>query len=198
MDDYDELKKEVKELAEIAKSVPPALQEKCFEILLTRLLDKNGVRSAPREGAHSEAHVQPEVGGGGELKLPSQVRVFMQRTGITQEQLKAVVTREDDEIHFLKEPHNISIAKGQIAWALLLALKNGLENNAFAVDPEDVRSICQDKGFYDKANFAAHFKKAANAKLFKGQLDPQGEARALTNEGQNALSALVKDLAGTE
>jgi len=198
MDDYDELKNEVKELVEIAKSVPPALQEKCFEILLNRLLDKSRLRSAPREEAHSEERVQPEVGVGGELKLLSQVRVFMQRTGITQDQLKAVVTREDEEIHFLKEPHNISIAKGQIAWALLLALKNGLESNVFVVDPEDVRSICQDKGFYDKSNFAAHFKKAANAKLFKGQLDPQGEARPLTNEGQTALSALVKDLAGPE
>lgn len=191
--DYEQLKKEVKELAEIAKSVPPALQERCFEILLTHLLDKGATKEIKPGN-----DVQTDVLTGGDLKFPSQVRVFMQRTGITADQLKAVVTSEDDEVHFLREPHNLSIAKGQIAWALLLALKNGLENNSFAVDPEDVRSICQEKGFYDKANFAAHFKKPANAKLFKGLVEPQGEARALTNDGQTALSALIKDLAGSE
>ena len=106
-----------------------------------------------------------------------------------------MVTQEDNEVHFLKEPGGTSIAQGQIAWALLLALKSALETNNFVVDPEDVRSICQDKGFYDKANFSAHFKKQNNAKLFKGQLEAQGEARALTTDGQTALASVIRTLA---
>ena len=63
-------------------------------------------------------------------------------------------------------------------------------------DPEDVRSICQEKGFYDRANFAANFKRPNNVALFKEPLEPQGSAQALSNEGQEALGRLVKSLAG--
>ena len=33
-------------------------------------------------------------------------------------------------------------------------------------DPEDVRSVCQEKGYYDKGNFAGAFKTEKNVRLF--------------------------------
>jgi hypothetical protein len=88
----------------------------------------------------------------------------------------------------------MKIAKGQMSWALLLTLKNCILNNIMSVDSETVRSVCQEKGFYDKANFTANFKSQKYKKLFKGPLEPQGSAQVLTNEGQKELSALIQQL----
>jgi hypothetical protein len=119
----------------------------------------------------------------------------MQKTGVTVEQLAAVATVADGEVHFLKEPTPDKIAKGQTQWALLLALKNAISSNVFSVDPEAVRSVCQEKGFYDKNNFAKNFKNDGTAKLFKKPLEPQGEAQGLSSEGFDALGELVRTLA---
>jgi hypothetical protein len=122
----------------------------------------------------------------------------MQKTGVTEQNLRTILTIEDDEVHFLKEPTAEKVAQGQIQWSLLLALKSAFSNNTFAVDPETVRSVCQDKGYYDTGNFAANFKKDANARLFKRTLEPQGEQQSLSSEGVEALGNLVKQLAGVQ
>ena len=86
------------------------------------------------------------------------------------------------------------IARGQIEWALLLALKNGIEKNSISVDPEDVRSVCIAKGFYDKKNFATNFKKEGNAKYFSGPMVPQGASQQLSTDGQTELGKLLETL----
>lgn len=80
-------------------------------------------------------------------------------------------------------------------WALLLALKSAILKDSLSTDPEDVRSVCQDKGYYDKANFAGVFKAPRNAKLFRKALVKQGPPEPLSSEGQDALGELVKRLA---
>lgn len=120
----------------------------------------------------------------------------MQRTGVTDDELERVLMVEDGEVHFVREPSHGIVAKGQIEWALLLALKQAILENEFSADPEDVRSICQDKGYYDKKNFATNFKKATTASYFKNPLEPQGARQTLTPEGQTALGQLVKRLSG--
>ena len=80
-------------------------------------------------------------------------------------------------------------------WALLLALKNCILSNDLSVDPEDVRSVCQDKGFYDTANFGTNFKRATYAKLFKGPMERQGDPQGLTPEGQTELARVIQQLA---
>ena len=82
-------------------------------------------------------------------------------------------------------------------WALLLALTNALLKNSFIVDPEDLRSVCQDKGFYDQANFAAALK-GSMAKLFKAPLVTNGSPQQLSSEGQEQLAAVIRSLAGKE
>jgi len=75
------------------------------------------------------------------------------------------------------------------------ALAGAQERNVISVDPEDVRSICQEKGFYDKANFIKNFKTPKNAALFQGQMDAQGGPQKLSTEGQKELAKLIKELA---
>lgn len=198
--DYLKLKKEIKEISEIACGVPEQFRDKCFEILLSNLLstgDSSPIHppKAKQESKDKELKTPKTLGAG--ISTPAQIRVLMSKTGVTTDDIAKVLFVEDGEVHFFREPSHTTVAKGQIEWALLLALKNGLLNNTLAADPEEVRSICQDKGFYDRANFAKNFKNENAKKLFKDTMKAQGEAQALSTEGQEALGTLIKDLAGS-
>ncbi len=196
---YNKLKQEIKEIAEIASGVPEPFRNKCFETLLQHLLTSEKPASDKLPERKDEKPAEKDDTGqsnGGKIPLPAQVRVFMTKSGVTEDDLKSLFLYQDGELHFVREPATKKVAQGQMEWALLLALKNGILKNSLCADPEDVRSICQDKGFYDQANFAANFKKGTNATLFKKPLSPQGEAQSLSGDGQVALGKLVKTLIG--
>lgn len=194
--DYEHIKTEVAEIAKIAASVPEPFRDKCFELLLSRLLGAAEPGSGEKflDATQHDSH---DDDGKSPLPIQSQLRVFMNKTGVTRQELEAVVMFEEAEAHFIREPTPKNVAAGQIEWALLLALKSAVEHNKLETDPEDVRSICQDKGFYDKSNFSAIFKKATNAALFRQALEGQGEPQPLSTEGQAALAKLIKALAST-
>jgi len=197
---FAELKNEIKEITEIALSVPEPFRDRCFETLLTELLRGNRSNSTATEVAQSTlepAVAEPKAkSNNGAFPLTATLRVFMKRTGVTQAQLEEVVMVEDGDVHFVKEPNHTTLSQGQFEWSLLLALKNGITKNSLSADPEDVRSICQEKAFYDKKNFAANFKNPRFVAAFKTVLEPQGEAQPLTSDGQDALGSLIKKLAG--
>lgn len=202
--DYGKLKKEIKEIAEVASSVPEAFRERCFEILLENLL-ADGSKSKPAESpAQKEkspaaaANVDTGNPVGQNIPTPAKVKVFMQRSGVTKDDLQALFLYEDGDLHFLKEPTDTTVAVGQIKWALLIALRNGILKNEMSCDAKSVRSICKEKGFYDKTNFIANFKRHANAKLFNSPLEAQGDAQLLSNDGQLFLGKVVKSLVGPE
>lgn len=192
--DYSRLKQEIKEVVDIASSVPDHFKEKCFEVLLNKLLEEKPWE-APKK---IEKEPTPPLPTGIELPVSTQLRVFMKRTGVSVDEIKKVLMVADNEVHFVREPTSEKIADGQINWALLLALKNCVLNNDLSVDPEDIRSICQEKGFYDGANFAAIFKRPKYSKLFKGLMEPQGKPQALTIEGENELCDLIRSLAASK
>src|SRR6185312_1466990 len=197
---YEELKEEIKAIAEIADSVPQPFKDRCFEVLLQNLLASVTQAEKPTKQppgkltvAEEEQGTPPPAGNGSALPTPSQIKVFMQKTGTTAADLAKVVMYEENTVHFIQEPAGNKIARGQVEWALLLALKKGIEKNALEVDPEEVRSICQEKGFYDAANFSANFKGAVTAKLFQGEMKKQGAAQKLSNEGLAELAKIVKE-----
>ncbi len=192
--DYPKLKKEIKEIADIAAGVPDAFKEKCFEVLLNHLLQGSIPPPPPKvDSGHPPKGDQPPPAV--ELPITTQLRVFMQKNLVSEEELKAVLMVADNEVHFLREPSPGKVVNGQIHWALLLALKNCILNNELTVDPEEIRSVCQNKGFYDAANFAANFKKAKYLKFFKGPMERQGDPQGLTSEGQTELAKVIRQLA---
>ncbi|TMQ27298.1 MAG: hypothetical protein E6K65_14190 [Nitrospirae bacterium] len=191
--DYEHLKEEIKYIVEIAASVPEAFREKCFELLLNNLLSGKAAKAQIIPTA-TTAPVPPPASTSA-IPLHAHVKAFMRRKGITSDQIESIVMLEDGDIHFLKEPAHGQAAKGQVDWALLLALKNGILNNTLKVDPEEVRSMVQEKGFYDPANYAANFKKPKYAAFFRAALEPQGEPQSLSGEGETALAELIKALA---
>jgi len=116
------------------------------------------------------------------------------RNNLGEDTIEKLVLVEGGEVHFIREPRNVANAVGQIQWALLLALRSAIMGGGFETDPEAVRSICIEKGFYDKANFAAVFKRKQNASLFKEEMVPQGPSRSLSDEGEVELGNLVRTL----
>jgi hypothetical protein len=198
---YEELKEEIKAIAEIADSVPVVFKERCFELLLQNLL--GSVATAERPAQQPATKVDgdekpdsvPPAGNGATVPTPSQIKVFMQKTGTTAAEIAKILMYEDNSVHFIQEPAGNKIARGQVEWALLLALKKGIEKNVLEVDPEDVRSICQEKGFYDPKNFSGNFKWPATAKFFQGVMEKQGPAQKLSSDGATELGKIVKEFA---
>jgi hypothetical protein len=204
--DYAQLKADVKEIAEIAASVPEQFRDKCFELLLLSLLRDEDEGDGSAEGGDSgktdklgtpqNDASKKTKGTLGEIPITTQLRVLMKKTGVTREEIEKLLLYDNGEVHFIKEPHPKGITTGQMEWALLLALKNAILKDSLSTDPEDVRSVCQEKGYYDKANFASTFKTSKNAKLFKKALIKQGPAEPLSSSGQDALGDLIKRLSG--
>jgi hypothetical protein len=195
--DYAKLKDSVKEIAEIAASVPEQFRDKCFELLLTNLLrdgdDTTGGDKGKKEERKSPED-EPKPKGDG-IPITTQLRVLMKKTDVTKDEIDKILLYDKKEVHFIKEPHTKGITTGQMEWALLLALKNAIENDSLATDPEELRSVCQDKGYYDKTNFSGVLKQERNAKLFRKALVKQGPAEPLSSDGQDALGELIKRLA---
>ena len=202
--DYKQLKSGIKEITDIVASVPEKFQDKCFELLLTSLLGQKQSTERP-DKTNEKENSEPDPSAK-ERKKPdhtsipvtTQLRLLMKKTNVTIDELDKVVMYANDELHFIREPHDVGISTGQVEWALLMALKNTILKDSMTADPEAIRSICQAKGFYDKANFAANFKSVKNAKMFKSPLVPQGSAEPLSSEGQDALGKLIKRLASEE
>ena len=207
---YEELKEEVKQIAEIAGSVPEPFRDKCFELLLSNLIGKQAHVSKgtptpakleakePDSTSEDKTAATQSNGATSTFPMTTQLRLFMRKTAVTNDELDKILMYDKEgegNVHFIKEPHDIQVITGQMEWALLLALKKVILKDSLSVDPEDVRSVCQDKGFYDLANFAANFKKPKYSKLFKGSMVSQGAAQQLSNDGQDELGKLIKRLA---
>jgi len=192
---YQSLQDEIKQITDLANSVPDPFKEKCFEVLLQHLLSQQIPLQSGVQGIQQQP-VDSKPPSSDKLPFPSAIKVFMRKTGVTEDELNAILLYENNDVLFIHEPKTTIIGQGQIEWTLLLALKKAILTNEFSVDPEDVRSICKEKGFYDASNFAAVFKFPSNKVLFKGLLKPQGESQSLTDVGQTTLCQLVKTYAG--
>lgn len=197
---YKELKKEIQEIVKIAQDVPEEFRDKCFEVLLECWTeDSRDEYVAPRPVQGDDKTSASVTQDGDESKIPisTAMKVLMRKTGITQEQLAKVLVFESDEVHFVEEPSPKTTAEGSVQWALLLALKNVIAGqNEFQVDPEELRSMCQEKACYDRKNFWTTFSGQKYSVLFSGPLKPQGKPRKLTDQGKNELGRLIATLAG--
>jgi hypothetical protein len=197
MDMYESLKKEVQEIVDLVETLPERYKDRCFEVLLSALMSESR-EDEDGDGSPSERSGEKPANGDKNKKTPltAKMRAFIKRQGVTEEQLRELAFVEDNEVVFIHEPEVTQNSKGQIQWALLLALKSGLLGGELEVDPEDVRSICIEKGFYDKANFAKNFKAPTTAALFQSTPEAQGKSVKLATPGEKRLADLIKSLTG--
>jgi len=119
---YEQLKEEIKSISEIAESLPEAFRERCFEVLLQNLLqDSDPVRTSTK--TKTEEDEDEEVAGKppkppaspseGPIPTPAQIKVFLQKTGLTAEELARVVMFEGGVVLFVHEPKTNKIARGK-------------------------------------------------------------------------------------
>lgn len=197
----DELKSQIKEIVTFCKDIPEEFRARCFEMLLGALLESPNQEASNAPLNRPEGNDRAEQSSGRNRNekpippsLPGVVKAFFRKYDLPESLLTEIVMVDGEELHFLREPGHTNTRKGQNEWALLLALKNALLGKTFAADPEAVRSTAQDKGFYDKANFATNFKKDPYQSWYKGSMVPQGAARTLSKDGEAALAELLKTL----
>lgn len=193
---YEQLKDQLEEITRLADAVPERYRDKVFELLLTKLMADETVppRSPKPPPSDSSQTDGPPPGDAGPFTIPAKLRAIMRRHEVSEAQLRSVVMLEEGQVHFVKEPSNVTNATGQIHWSFLLALQSALTGGELVVDPEAVRSVCQEKGFYDKANFAAVFKRGKNSTYYQSVPVPQGSSVRLSPKGEEELAALIKAL----
>ena len=195
---FEELKAQIAEIVGICKDVPEEFRARCFEILLGAALQQH--KKPERDDAEDK---RPDKDSDDNretqkpLVIPGSVKAFLRRQGLTDDVLEKLVMIDGEEFHWIKEPSHKNARKGQNEWAILLALRNALLGKTLSVDPEDVRSAAQDKGYYDTGNFAKNFKQDPYQTWYKGEMVAQGAAQTLSKEGEAALAELIKTLTAT-
>lgn len=198
------LKEAVLEIVEITKGVPEPLQLRCFELLLSHHLAKD----APARSAKKEIEKEPdkdEEREPGDEKPETQADIqnadlhvkakkFLEKYALTLGDLNEILFKEGEDFKPLFDDlKTTKLAESQIRIALLEALKAGLKSGDFEFNGEAVRSQCQAKKCYDKANFAAIFTK--NAAIFEGFESYKKENPIKLNEsGKKRLADLIKEL----
>lgn len=209
------LKNKVKELAEIAVSVPENLQVTCFELLLRDYLTSVSGEEAqpPRQvaatknsgSAAEKAPAQEESTAGGEKPAPAQAdvtqadlhvkaRKFMGKYSVSIGELNNLFYKEGLSIMPLYEDLKTTrMSEAQIRIALLQALHHGLGDGEFIAQVEDIRTECRDRKVLDGANFAANFKN--NSSLFDfDNYSKETKSIRLSEEGRKELSEIIKEL----
>lgn len=202
MSDWSRVKQEMVEVLDIVKMCPEPLQERCFELLTTALLQEGVPRvktDAPRQDEKDSAGSVESTDPVGtdeisETDLHLKVRRLLSKEGVSLAQVNALYYKEDDSIKPLYDTLGThKMAEAQIRLALLAAFEHALPNGDFCFAVEDVRSRCSDMKCYDSANFAANFKKSAS--LFDNFAYKSGATGELSAEGKKELAAAIKALA---
>ena len=193
---YERLKIELKEIAAIADGLPERYRERCFDVLLSELLKEESSKDSPFPAdpppLTPEKTPAPPPIPNKPMVVQAKVRAFLTRHGLKEDVLPKILFVEGQEVHFIKEPDKSKVASCQIRWALLLALKNGILKGEMSVDAEEVRSVCIDKGIYDRKNYSSNYKK--NAAFFQVSPVPHGPAVKLSDEGEKELANLLTKL----
>lgn len=207
------LQKKVKEIAEIAASVPENLQVTCFEILLRDYLASisGDAVQPPKQVAASANNTQPEEivheesTKDGEKPSPAQAdvtqadlhvkaRKFMGKYSVTIGELNNLFYKEGQAIMPLYEDLKTTrMSEAQIRIALLQALHHGLGDGEFIAQVEDIRTECRDRKVLDAPNFSANFKN--NNSLFDfDNYSKDTKSLRLSEEGRRELAEIIKEL----
>jgi len=206
----EELKKKILEVGEVVKTLPAAVQEKAFEMLLSHELGGALGRRGKDVGAANEEQNDQKSGSGGGAEAAVQSRggedlaqqdlhlkakKFLEKQGLSLDDLNELFYKEGDVIRPLFEDLKTTKAsESQIRLGLLSALRNAIQNGEFEFNGEDVREQCQLRKTYDQANFKANFRN--NRRLFD-KFENYEKAKPiirLSEEGREALAKLIKEL----
>ena len=192
--DLARAKADIAQILEIVKTVPEALQERCFELLFEATFKE--------QQAPAEELKEPPAGGEQptpdhtEKKLPSNVLAFVHRYEVTREDLKKLFMLDHDPLLPIYKLPSGNVSKAQISKVMMILLENGLLNNSLSAPYPELRDAAKDDGLHD-SNFNKTLKR--NHALFRGAIskdaiDEDGLVE-LTGQGMTKLAEVIKELA---
>lgn len=195
--DFEKAKADIAQIIDIVKTVPEALQQRCFELLFEAAFTE----SHPGR-AHSQSKEKTSDDAGAkekppvlDKKLPANVMAFTARNGVTKEQLEKLFMLDHEPLLPIYKIPTGNIAKSQLTKVLMILLENGLLNNALTAQYSELREAVKDDGLYD-GNFNKVLKR--NHALFRGAISEdtinENGVVELTGTGMEKLAELVKEL----
>jgi hypothetical protein len=199
-----DIKEKIKELAEIAASVPENLQAICFEVLLRDHLASIANERKPAKTERNESS-EASTSAPSDLHTNAQVDVvnsdlhvkakkFLEKYSVSLNEINNLFYKEGQEISPLYEDLKTTrMAEAQIRVTLLQALRNALASGEFTADVEAIRAECRDRKSYDAPNFTANFRN--NSSLFDFDTYSKDTTSVrLSEDGRKELSQLIKEL----
>lgn len=190
--DFAKAKTDIAEIVEIVKTVPEALQQRCFELLFEVAFADSKPAAEPKsdpkvEEKPSEQVVQPTG-----KKLPPNVLAFMRRQNVSQEDLSKLFMLDHDPLLPVYNIPTGTAAKSQLSKVMMIILENGLLNNTLSASYAELRGSVRDDGLFD-SNFNKLFKRD----LFKG-IGNEGITDdtivELSGTGLEKLAEVIKEL----
>jgi hypothetical protein len=197
-----DIKKRIQEFAEIAKDCPENLQETCFRLLLENYLDQSKGTAAPIASAPKPASpgVDTSLDSGakqqGDIQqsdIHVKVKRFMEKNGVSLEDLNLVFYKEDDAfLPLFDSLGTTKTSESQIRVALLRCLRAALATGEFGAPLEDIKVECQQRKCYDVNNWRNNF--VNNARLFDNDKFTKDVELRLSDDGRKELATVIKQL----
>ncbi|WP_316193858.1 hypothetical protein [Bradyrhizobium sp. SZCCHNRI1029] len=189
--DFAKAKDDIAQILEIVKTVPEALQQRCFELLFDAVFSKVKPAAEPNaERQDAGAEIKPAAPPS--KKLPPNVLAFLRRQKLEPEDLGKLFMLDHEPLLPVYKMPNGAIAKSQLTKVLMVILENGLLNNSLSATYAELRGSARDDGLFD-GNFNKLFKRD----LFKG-VGKDGVTDdtivELSGTGMDKLAEVIKEL----
>jgi len=197
---FEDAEDDLKRIVALAEKCPTALQEKCFEILLTAYVNsKTTPPPAPPPAGTQPPPPPPPPGSDSNLtgmQVPEAIRVrfgtVAARLKVTQPQLASLFDFQNDPFTY----HAVAVpgsGKPQTMRnvGLLVAAKTYLATGNWTADWKEFRAMCIDQGCWDKGNYPTYL----NSKEGYFRVASASEGITLSSDGIRAAETLLATLA---
>lgn len=195
--DFSKAKSDIAEIVDIVKTVPEALQQRCFELLFERAFSEpKQVSEATPKAPASENSTESVESNVGAKKLPGNIKAILRRGEVTEEDLGKLFMIEHEPLLPVYKLPKGNISKAQMAKVMMVLLENGLLSNNISAPYAELREALKDDGLHD-GNFNKVLKR--NADLFRGAISKDGIDEngtvELSGPGLERLAETIKELA---
>jgi hypothetical protein len=193
--DFAKAKADIAEIVEIVKTVPEALQQRCFELLFDIAFASTTARTEPKPEPKGEPTADEKKPLSSDKKLPPNVLAFIHRNDVTRDDLGKLFMLDHDPLLPIYKMPSGNIAKSQLTKVMMVLLENGLLNNSLNAPYAELREALKDDGLYD-GNLNKNLKR--NHGFFRGaigedSIDENGTVE-LTGSGMEKLAEVIKEL----
>jgi hypothetical protein len=180
-----DMKKEIKEIAGIARACPEEFRTECFRVLLDDLLKRNRGEEDKREEDEGNGKRQKHNGG------HSAFKDFLKKYAVPGDAIGNVFDfKGEDDFLRVSDFRQNTKSKQQIVIGLLACVRGLHKKGIPTVTDKDFRDICDKHEVYDKNNFAKHMN------TYKKYFIPAGDDWKLTTVGLQKAADVIKSLGG--